>query len=73
MVPAAIDMDVGDTAIDCSGLLRTAVPEIVPEVAVIVEFAPCGTPLANPPAVIVAPADALQVTLEVRFCVLLSL
>ena len=55
------------TAIDASALLRTAVPEIVPSVAVMVEVAPCGTPVANPPAVI-APADALHVTLAVMSC-----
>ena len=47
-----------------------AVPEVVPEVAVMV-VAPALTPVAKPPEAIVAAAvfDEDQVTVEVRFCV----
>jgi hypothetical protein len=49
-------------------------PVIEPEVARIVVLPPA-TPVANPPLVIVAAAvfEELQVTVPVRFCVLLSL
>lgn len=51
--------------------VRTAVPEMLPDVAMIVEI-PGVTPAANPPEVMVAPKEALQVTLLVMFCVLPS-
>ena len=68
--PTATNGAGGLTAIDTSGLLtvRLAVPEMLPEVAMMVEVAPGVTPVAKPPAVIVAPTDALHVTLEVMSC-----
>ena len=65
----------GVTAMETSGLVTvsTAIPEIAPNVAVIVEVAPGVFPVARPAAVIVAPAPAVQVTDEVMFFVLLSL
>jgi hypothetical protein len=52
--------------------VRTAVPEIVPDVAVMVELVPGVTPVARPPAVMLAPALDFQVTFEVRTFVLWS-
>ncbi len=48
--------------------IRVAVPEMLLRVAVIVEVAPGVTLVAKPPAVMVAPADALHVTLDVMSC-----
>jgi hypothetical protein len=64
----------GVTAMDTSGfvMVRTAVPEIVPDVAVMVELVPGVTPVARPPAVMLAPALDFQVTFEVRTFVLWS-
>ena len=64
----------GVTAIDINGLVmvRVAVPEMLPSVAMIVEVVLGVTPVANPPWVMVAPKEALQVTLDVMFCVLWS-
>jgi hypothetical protein len=72
--PAATDGAAGVTAIDTSGLVmvRVAVPEMLPRVAMMVEVVLGVTPVANPPAVIVAPTEALHVTLDVMFCVLWS-
>jgi len=41
---------------------------MLPSVAMIVEV-PGVTPVANPPAVMVAPTEALHVTVEVMSCV----
>src|ERR1019366_2589416 len=77
VAPLAIEGFAGVTAIDCSvaGVtVNTVEPLIAPEVALIV-LVPTATPLARPPAVMVAVVvvpDA-QVTEAVRFCVLLSL
>ena len=70
MVPAAMDTVCGATAIVTSGfvMVRVAVPEMLPSVAMIVEF-PGVVPVANPPAVMVAPTEALHVTLDVMSCV----
>ena len=70
MKPAAIDAVAGVTAIDTSGLVTVsvAVPDMLPWAAMMVEVAFGVTPVARPPAVMVAPTDALQVTLEVMFC-----
>jgi hypothetical protein len=67
----------GVTAIDCkvgAVTVSTADPATDPDVALI-ELVPTPTPVAKPPAVIVAtPGVAdVQVTWPVRFCVLLSL
>ena len=60
----------GDTAIVTSGfvMVRVAVPEMLTSVAMIVAV-PGVTPGANPPAVMVAPTEALHVTLDVMSCV----
>ncbi len=52
--------------------MRMAVPEMLPWAAMIVEVVLGVTPVASPPAVMVAPTDALQVTLDVMFWVLWS-
>jgi hypothetical protein len=54
--------------------VRVAVPEIELEVAVIV-VEPTDTPVARPPAAIVATEvlEEVQVAVDVRFCVLPSL
>jgi hypothetical protein len=75
--PLATDGFAGVTAMDCrvaAATVRVVEPETTPDVAVIVEV-PTATPVAKPPAVIVAVAGVaeLHVTLPVRFCVLLSL
>jgi hypothetical protein len=65
----------GVTAIETNAVtVSAAVPEIDPEVAVIVED-PAATPVANPPEVTVATLvlDEVHVAVEVRSCVLLSL
>ena len=65
----------GVTAIDTRGfvMVRTAEFEtMLPCVAVMVEVVLGVTPVAKPPAVMVAPAVALQVTLVVMFLVELS-
>ena len=74
--PAAIDAMVGVTLMltnTAGGTVKTAVPEMSPEVAVMV-VAPSPTPVANPPLDTVAAevSDDDQVTLEVRFWVLRS-
>ena len=54
----------GDTAIETRAACATvkeAVPLIVPEVAVIVEVA-TAVPVAKPEVLMLAPVDALQVT-----------
>ena len=77
VAPLAIDGFAGVTAIDCSAAavtVSTVEPVTAPSVALIV-LVPAATPVASPPAVIVATAvvaDA-HVTWLVRFCVLLSL
>ena len=70
MVPAAMNGVCGDTAIVTSGfvMVRVAVPEMLTSVAMIVAV-PGVTPVANPPAVMVAPTEALHGTLDVRSCV----
>ena len=70
----AMDVVGGVTATEISGLVvvRTAVPEMVPWAAMMVEVVLGVTPVANPPAVMVAPKEALQVTLDVMICVLWS-
>lgn len=64
----------GVTAIETSGfvMVRVAVPEMLPWAAMMVEVVFGVTPVARPPAVMVAPTEALQLTLEVMFCVLPS-
>src|SRR5277367_2934955 len=67
----------GVTAMDCSVAavtVSTVEPEIAPEVALTVEV-PAEAPVAKPLALMVATAGEAeaQVTLPVRFCVLLSL
>ena len=71
---AAMDAVRGVTAIETSGLVivRTAVPEMVPWAAMMVEVVLGVTPVAKPPVVMVAPTEALQVTLDVMICVLWS-
>ena len=74
-VPAAIDGFAGVTAIDTSGFVTVNVvePEIPDvSVAMIVTVELAVTAVARPPAVIVAPVEALHVTLLVMFFVLLS-
>src|ERR1035441_5592909 len=77
VAPLVMDGLAGVTAMDCSVAavtVNTVDPLTAPEVALI-ELVPTATPLANPPAVMVATevvADA-QVTEAVRSCVLLSL
>jgi hypothetical protein len=70
----ATDAVGGVTAMDTSGfvMVRTAVPEIVPDVAVMVEVAPGVVPIASPAGLMLAPAEALHVTLDVMFFVLAS-
>jgi len=70
LVPAAMNGVCGDTAIVTSGfvMVRVAVPEMLTSVAMIVAV-PGVTPVANPPAVMVAPTEALHVTLDVMSCV----
>ena len=70
VVPGAIDTAEGVTAIETRGfvMVSVAVPEMLPWAAMMVEVAFGVTPVARPPAVMVAPTDALQVTLEVMFC-----
>ena len=65
----AMDAVGGVTAIEISGLVMvsTAVPEMLPWVAMMVEVVLGVTPVANPPVVMVAPSEALQVTLDVMF------
>ena len=53
-------------------MVRVAVPEMLPCVAMMVDVVFGVTPVARPPDVIVAPTEALQVTLLVMFCVLPS-
>jgi hypothetical protein len=75
--PLATEGLAGVTAIDCSVAavtVSTVEPEIAPDVALMVD-GPAEAPVARPPAVMVATAGVaeLQVTLPVKFCVLLSL
>jgi hypothetical protein len=77
VVPLAIDGFAGVTAIEFSVgavTVNTVLPLTAPKVALIV-LVPAPTPVANPPALMVAVPvvpDA-QVTVPVRFWVLLSL
>jgi hypothetical protein len=69
VAPGGTDAVAGVTAMETSAFtISVAVPEIVPEVAVIVTVAAAVPAVASPPAVMVAPADALHVTLNVMFC-----
>jgi len=75
--PAAIEGFAGVTAMDTSVAdvtVKVVEPEIAPDVAFIKEV-PAATPVAKPPAVMVAVAGVaeLHVTLAVRFCVVLLL
>jgi hypothetical protein len=68
-----IDGLAGVTAMDCNVgavIVSTVDPVMAPEVALMVDV-PVATPLANPPAVIVATDGVaeLQVAVLVRFCV----
>ena len=77
VVPKANEGFAGVTAMEtrtAAATLITAVPVIVPDVALIVD-APTPVPVARPPAVTVATevSDELQVTVFVRTCVLPSL
>ena len=59
----------GATAIETSGLVMVRIAAglvMAPNVAVMFEVVPGVTPVARPPGVIVAPAVAFQVTLDVR-------
>ena len=74
VLPTAIEAFAGVTAIDTStGAVTVSVvePVILPIVALMLEV-PAVTPVAKPPAAIVATlgADELHVTKGVRFCVL---
>lgn len=74
LVPGAAEGLVGVTVIDTNGfvMVSVVVPEIDPEVAVIVE-APAAEPaVAKPPAVMLAPAEALHATVPVMSFVLPS-
>ena len=51
-------------------MVRVAVPEMFPWAAMMVEVVFGVTPVASPPEVMVAPTEALHVTLDVMFCVL---
>jgi hypothetical protein len=75
--PAATDGDAGTTEIDVNTAAVTvnvAEPWIVPEAAMIAAV-PFATLVASPPLLTVAiiDADEVQVTVLVRFCVVLSL
>jgi hypothetical protein len=77
VAPLAIDGFAGVTAIDCSVAAVTVSkvePEIDDDVAVIVEL-PTPAPLARPAALIVATVvvPEVQVTVDVKFCVVPSL
>ena len=62
----ATEAAAGVTEIETSAFtVSIAVPEIVPDVAVMVTLAPAVPAVANPPAVMVAPVEALHVTLDV--------
>ena len=76
VVPLAIEGFAGVTAIDTSVgavTVRVVVPLRAPEAALIV-LVPAATPVANPPALIVATLVVceVQVTVLVKFCVELS-
>jgi hypothetical protein len=70
----ATDAVAGVIAIETSGLVTVsvAVPEMLPCAAWMVTVVLGVTAVAKPPCVMVAPAEALHVTLLVRFCVELS-
>ena len=77
LVPSGMLTVAGLTAIESRAggpTLRVAVPVIVPEVAMIVAL-PCPMDEASPALFMVATAaeDELQLTDDVRFCVLLLL
>jgi hypothetical protein len=75
VVPGAIDAVDGDTVIDTEGFVmvrRAEFETTLPCVAMMVEVVFGVTPVAKPPEVMVAPVDALHVTLDVMFWVLLS-
>ncbi len=59
----------GVTAIETNGLVMVmvAVPEMLPSVAMMVTVELGVTAVASPPAVMVAPTEALQVTVDVMF------
>ena len=76
MLPAATDGLLGVTAMETSVAavtVRVVEPTMLPDVADIVEV-PIFTVVASPAALMVAAAvlEEAQVTLAVRFCVLLS-
>jgi hypothetical protein len=72
--PIATEGEDGVTAMDLSGFVtvKVAVPDMPPCVAITVTDAPGVTAVARPPAVMVAPVEALQVTVLVRSWVVLS-
>jgi len=77
VVPATIEGFVGAIAIDCNVAavtVRTVEPEIDDDVAVMVEL-PTPAPTASPDELIVAVVGVpeVQITLDVRFCVVPSL
>src|ERR1700727_1929797 len=77
VVPATIEGFVGAIAIDCNVAavtVRTVEPEIDDDVAVIVEL-PTPAPTASPDELIVAVVGVpeVQITLDVKFCVVPSL
>src|ERR1017187_1172004 len=70
----AMDAMGGVTAIEISGLVmvRVAVPEMLPSVAMIVEVVLGMMPIASPAGLMLAPTEALHVTVDVMFFVLAS-
>lgn len=78
MVPAAMDADVGVTAMEArvaAVTVRVAELLVIPESEAEIIDEPAATPVATPVDAIVAAAvfEDAQVTVEVMFCVLLSL
>src|SRR5208283_3469778 len=78
VVPLAIDGLTGVTAIDCSVAavtVNTSAGDVTPLSAAVMLLVPTPTPVARPPAAIVATVVVaeVQVTDAVRFAVLLSL
>jgi hypothetical protein len=74
VIPTGIEGFTGATEMLTTGFVtvRVAVPVMPLSTAVIVEVAPGVTLVAKPPVVIVAPGEALHVTLDVMSFVLAS-
>ncbi len=75
-VPLAIEGFAGVTAIDTSvaGVTVKVVDPVMPSETALIVLVPAATPVANPPAVIVATlvVTELQLAVLVKFCVELS-